>query len=643
MQKMLKALILILLIQSNIYSQQWGLYTLYSPMNSTKAYLIDTMDSPATYKTWTFPASDKTGYSSYLLKGDTLLRSVARTGNQLSGGGMTGTVQKVLWDGTVAWSYTYSSSTYCLHHDICPMPNGNVLMISYDVKSAAEATQAGSSQNITIWSEKIIEVKPTGPTTGTIVWEWKLWDHLCQNVNSAKDNYVTSIVQNPHKMNINYKTGKDWIHMNGIDYNVDLDQIIVSSHNMNEIYVIDHSTTTAEAAGSTGGNSGKGGDFLYRWGNPAAYGASGTAILNVAHDAHWVPGDCPKAGYIAVFNNKGGTSGKACVDMLNPPYNGYNYSISLGSAFQPTSYDYRYNSAYSSTNMGNSQQLPNGNTHICVPSTTTAYIFEINPAGTTLWSKTISGSLAQSFRYSKCHVRGPVAKATVSATEICEGTQISLNSLAVSPTESNPTYNYNWTSTPAGYLSTSANDIATPLYTTTYTLVITNTLLGCSDSTQLTVKVNPVPPLPIISLSSYELTSDAAYGNQWYYEGTEIPGATNQTYLPTQNGNYQVAVTNQYGCTSPLSAPFYFTATSDNRIEMQEIIIYPNPSTGIIYTKGILTEDEIIISDMSGREIISFTGSEKIDLSTLSNGIYYLRILLPDFKQINKKIILNKY
>lgn len=62
--------------------------------------------------------------------------------------------------------------------------------------------------------------------------------------------------------------------MNGIDYNPVLDQIALSTHNLNEWYIIDHSTTTAEAATSSGGNSGKGGDLLYRWGNPAAYQAT---------------------------------------------------------------------------------------------------------------------------------------------------------------------------------------------------------------------------------------------------------------------------------------------------------------------------------------------------------------------------------
>jgi hypothetical protein len=452
------------------YGQQWGEYTLYAVQNQTTAYLIDTNNT--TYHTWTFGSTKKTGYSSYLMPGGTIVRSVARQGNQLNGGGMTGEVMKADWNGTVLWDYVHSSATYCLHHDICPLSNGNVLMISYDVKTAAQATQAGCSQNITIWSEKIIEVQPTGATTGNIVWEWHAWDHLCQNYNSLKDNYVTSIVMHPELLNINYNTSQDWLHMNGIDYNEELDQIVVSTHNLNELYAIDHSTTTMQAASHAGGNSGKGGDILYRWGNPAAYNATGTNVIHVPHDAHWVPKGCPNEGYLVVFNNNGISNSQSCIDLIAPPYDGYNYSITLGQAFQPSTYTLRRACSGHSNNESNSQQLPNGNMLICMFQS--GYIYEINPAGTTIWSKSASGSVSQAFRYSACYVNGTI------------------------------------------------------------------------------------PATPTISQNGESLVCSQATTYQWYFDGSPIQGATSQIYDPTQNGTYQVLVTNASGCESEISADFYF-------------------------------------------------------------------------------------
>lgn len=158
-------------------AQQWGDYTLYSTSNSTTAKLVDTMGTATgttagtAFKTLS-GLTGNTAYSAHLLPGGTLPRTVSNSGNSLNGGGMTGRVQKVSYTGTLLWDFVYSSSTYCLHHDVCAMPNGNVLMISYEVKTAAEATAAGSSNAITIWSEKIIEVKPNGLNGGDIVWEW---------------------------------------------------------------------------------------------------------------------------------------------------------------------------------------------------------------------------------------------------------------------------------------------------------------------------------------------------------------------------------------------------------------------------------------------------------------------------------------
>ena len=386
----------------SLKAQQWGDYTLYSLQNSSAAALIDTDGN--TVHSWTFSNTAKTGYSSYLLPGGYIMRAVVNTSNSFTGGPICGRVQKHDWNGNLVWDYVYSTTTYCTHHDIHPMPNGNVLLIAYEAKTAAEVTAAGCSQNIVMWPDKIVEVQPTGATTGTVVWEWHAWDHLSQNYSSTKSNYVTSIVQHPELLNVNYNTAKDWLHMNGVDYNAQLDQIAFSSHNMSEVYIIDHSTTTAQAAGHTGGNSGKGGDILYRWGNPAAYSATGTKILNVVHDAHWIPQGCPRAGYLVGFNNNGVSMTQSAVDMVETPISGTSYSITAGSAFLPASYTKRIAVNGYTSNMGGSQQLPNGNTLITVALS--GLVYEIDSQNNTIWSKTLSGQVAKTFRYSACYISG---------------------------------------------------------------------------------------------------------------------------------------------------------------------------------------------------------------------------------------------
>ncbi len=540
--------IILLSFSVTTLAQQWGLYTLYATKNGTQAYLVDTANTPVTYKTWNFTSTTKNAYSAYLIPGDTLVRTTTSQASGAPGtGGVTGRIQKVIWGGTVAWDYTYTTSTTQMHHDICPLPNGNVLFISYETKTAAEAVQAGLSSSAIIWSEKIVEVKPTGATTGIVVWEWKLWDHLCQNYSSAKDNYVTSIVNNPQLLNINYAgsgTLPDRYHMNGIDYNASLNQIVVSIHFMNSVFIIDHSTTTAEAAGHTGGVSGKGGDFLYRWGNPASYGATGTANFVTVHDAHWVSSDNPNyPNYLAGYNNQGGTGGKTAIDIWNPPYSGNNYSLTVGQAYAPTAYTYRYNTVFTATNEGNSQQLPNGNMLV---NNFQGSIYEVNSAGTTLWTKT-GASSSHAYRYTKCYVRGPIVTASPSVSSICLGGSVTLNSNAVSVTEASPTYTYAWSSG-----ETTQNPVVTPTANTVYTVTITNTAIGCSSTANTAVNVNPLPTANAgidVSISSGNSTTLTATGGGTYLWSNSGSTAS-VTVSPTITTTYTVTVTNANGCSA---------------------------------------------------------------------------------------------
>jgi hypothetical protein len=570
------ALLFIVMLGSDLNAQQWGLYTLYATKNESQAYLCDT--NGTNYKTWSFSSSAKNAYSTYLVPGDTLVRTTTYDASGSPGsGGSTGKIQKVTWDGTVVWEYQYSSSTTQMHHDICPMPNGNVIFISYDVKSSADATQAGSSTASTFWSEKLVEVKPNYSTgSATIVWEWKLWDHLCQNYSSSKDNYVTSIVNNPQLLNINYAGSgnlPDRYHMNGIDYNEELDQIVVSMHFMNSVFVIDHSTTTAEAAGHTGGNSGKGGDFLYRWGNPASYGASGTTMFNTIHDAHWISSDNPNyPNYLCGYKNNVQPT-KTQIVIWNPPYDGYNYSLTLGQAYAPSTYAYQYTSTFSANNEGNSQQLPNGNMLV---NNSFGSVYEVNSAGTQVWTKSGTQS-SHAYRFTKCEIRGPQVTASASATTVTAGTTVTLNSSAYSVTETSPVYTYSWSSSPAGFTSSSQNPSVTPLVTTIYTVTITDTNVGCSETATVTINVTPV---------GIEERSDA---NKMTLFPNPTTGLINIVFPITDKENTVITV-----------------------------------------------------YDLCGNVILQSGYSESVDLSGFENGIYFLAITDSNVKTLSNKIILIK-
>jgi len=232
-----------------------------------------------------------------------------------------------------------------------------------------------------LWPDHIIEVQSHESTGGHIVWEWHVWDHLIQNADSAKSNFG-KVVDHPELIDINYSQIDipDWNHTNGIDYHADLDQIILSVREFCEFWIIDHSTTTEEAAGHMGGRYGKGGDILYRWGNPNSYktGTREEQRLFYQHDAQWIRDELVGGGHILVFNNGvGRPKGEySSVDEIVPPVDqDGNYIHITDFPYGPLEPIWIYTSPvptdFYSSYISGAQRSPNGNTLICSGETGT--------------------------------------------------------------------------------------------------------------------------------------------------------------------------------------------------------------------------------------------------------------------------------
>ncbi|MBU1983597.1 lamin tail domain-containing protein, partial [bacterium] len=302
---------------------------------------------------------------------------------------------------------------------------GNILMIAWELKTAAQARQAGYNRSIALWPDHIIEVQPVGTNGGNIVWEWHAWDHLIQDYDPTKDNYGV-VADHPELFDINMPAGVgpqggDWMHVNGISYNPERDEIAFSSHTLDEIYVIDHSTTTEEAAGHTGGNRGRGGDILYRWGKPSNYRVPGAQYFNVVHCAIWIPAGLPGGGHLMAFNNREGQPTSQIVE-LNPPFDGEgNYVLIPGSAYGPATPFWSYSATgFYSNHLGSCQRLPNGNTMIS--EATSGFLFEVDMAGVTQWSYARGGQIPRVLRYALdypgLYVLNPVAAGELVINEL---------------------------------------------------------------------------------------------------------------------------------------------------------------------------------------------------------------------------------
>ena len=81
---------------------------------------------------------------------------------------------------------------------------------------------------------------------------------------------LSDISQSHVNYNLELNSTADFLHFNSIDFNPQLNQILLSVRNFNEIWIIDHNTSSLQAKSHKGGKCGKGGDLIYRWGNAKA-------------------------------------------------------------------------------------------------------------------------------------------------------------------------------------------------------------------------------------------------------------------------------------------------------------------------------------------------------------------------------------
>lgn len=389
-------------------AQEFDGYALYNSLNQNTVYLIDKNEDIA--HTWSMNSS--CNYAVLLMPTGNIMRGVVNNGNQINGAAVGGRVQEVDPDGNIVWEFTYSSSDYVAHHDITLMPDGNVLLTAWEVMTNAELAALGYEGNSNQkYPTHFIEVAQDG-TGGQIVWEWHIIDHMIQDVDPDKPNFGV-VSEHPELMDINVAVsgggpggggggpggggGGDWFHVNGVDYDEEKDQITFSSRFLSEIFIIDHSTTTAEAASHEGGNSGKGGDFLYRWGNPANYGMNAEQkIEGPVHDARFIENDGrPRGGFLQYFNNDG-INNQSTVDALELPLaaDGFNYDRTPGEPWGPEDVSYRHFCIDNANGQSASNSLPNGNVFV---NLSMSYMYEADLEGNVIWQ--YSNNAAKAFRY----------------------------------------------------------------------------------------------------------------------------------------------------------------------------------------------------------------------------------------------------
>ncbi|MFT6810934.1 MAG: hypothetical protein ACJA01_004180 [Saprospiraceae bacterium] len=404
-------------------------YVMFAPTNSPNLYLINRKGEVVHQWKSTYRADN-----AYFMEDGSLIVGANDPDYSVFGCcGPYGRLQKMNWEGKILWDYEYATEEHILHHDFSVMPNGNILAIAYEIRTYDEAIAKGRKSEMIpksgLWPEKIVEIAPEGKHGAEIIWAWHLWDHMVQDVDKSKSNFGNP-ADHPELLDINVghpippaisqdsvdiliakkqthrnttpdNMGSDVYHANAIMYNPEIDQIVFSSPALSEVFIIDHSTTTKEAASHKGGKYGKGGDFIYRWGNPQNYqrGDSLSRKLFGQHDVRWIESGKPGEGNLTVFNNHPpqeidwstmGTTASNYSEVLElslPSDSNGNYIIEKDQSYGPAQPSWKFmapdTQSFFSAFISGAHRMENGNTFINQGAR--GRFFEVTPEGDKVW------------------------------------------------------------------------------------------------------------------------------------------------------------------------------------------------------------------------------------------------------------------
>ena len=397
-------------------------YALFSVPNSGATYLINRKGEVVHQWKGTYPS-----FNPYLMEDGSIMVGQNDPDYPVFGfGGPYGRIQKISWEGKILWDFELADTLQILHHDFAVKPNGNILVIAYEVTSYEDALAMGRAPYLIPhsgpWLEKIIEINPQGVRGMKKVWEWHVKDHLIQDLDENKPNYGAP-GQHPELISFNlgdsipppisqdsldalkalgqgdrnltrFNPRSDIFHFNAINYNPGLEQIAISSPELSEIFILDQSTTSQEAASHEGGKSGKGGDLLYRWGNPENYhhGDSTDRRLYYQHDVRWIEEGKPGAGNLTLYNNAipngpDSLSYSSVFELKTPITSDGNYALMADGRYGPEALVWNYVAkdtvSFFGSFISGAHRMDNGNTFI--NEGPKARFFEVTPENDIVW------------------------------------------------------------------------------------------------------------------------------------------------------------------------------------------------------------------------------------------------------------------
>ena len=320
---------------------------LFLTMAMSSAYAYEAFYGPSELIYW----DKEKAYNGYSLIGGYLIDMEGNLCHRFSPGGElfedgtlygTGGMEFAAYtrDGKVIFDLEETRQNYHPHHSSKLIYNKvlkahTVLYVANKDLTHDEVIAAGANPT---WSEDYsrsqMDCLVERDQNNNVVWEWWFYDHLIQDLDPTKDNYVgkgKKISDYPGKMDINWgkPLRRGWNHVNAVDYGEESGHIVFDQVT-GEAWIIDHDGTfvstqedfaadpVAAAKANIAAAASDAGDFLWRFGDPAMYGqgekpkinenywmshSTGHKELGGVHDAQFIKPGLPGAGNVLFYNN----------------------------------------------------------------------------------------------------------------------------------------------------------------------------------------------------------------------------------------------------------------------------------------------------------------------------------------------------
>ena len=266
----------------------------------------------------------------------------------------------------------------------------------------------------------------------------------------------------------------------------------------------------------------------------------------------------------------------------------------------------------------------------------------------------VNGCLSQTSSYNLFVDPLPAAAGSITGTaSLCAGT----NGTAYSCNSVLNATSYLWT-LPAG--ATIAAGAGSQNILVNFDSAATSGIIRVAGSNQcgtgtaspdFTLTVHPIPDAPVITVNGLLLTSSVPSGNQWYYEGSPVAGATGQTYTVVNNTGYYTCMVTVNGCSSVNSNPVWVVITGKEEISAEHISIFPSPNNGrfsISITNVVTDSYSIEVYNPSGIKIFAIRNlvvngfvNKEINMQPVAGGVYTVAVISAR-QTLYKKMVITR-